>query len=57
MRYLKGTKDMCICFGHNDAFVVGYTDADFAGNVENMKSTIRYVFTFIGGVVSWISPL
>ncbi|MCO5548943.1 hypothetical protein L7F22_002407 [Adiantum nelumboides] len=29
LRYLNGTKDMCICFGKDDLSVVGYTDADY----------------------------
>ena len=55
MRYLKGTKEMCICFGKHDAIVHGYTDSDYAGHPDNRKSTTGYVFTFTGGAISWIS--
>ena len=34
MRYLKGTKDLCICFGKQMASVVGFTDADYAGHPD-----------------------
>jgi ATP-binding cassette subfamily B (MDR/TAP) protein 1 len=57
MRYLKGTKDLCICFGKQKASVVGFTDADYAGHADCRKSTSGYVFTFTGGAVSWISRL
>ena len=55
MRYLKGTKDFCICFGKQKASVIGFTDADYDGHVDYRKSTSGYVFTFTGGAVSWIS--
>ena len=31
MRYLKGTQDMCICYGQTNSAVHGYVDADYAG--------------------------
>ncbi|MCO5547319.1 hypothetical protein L7F22_000767 [Adiantum nelumboides] len=57
LRYLKGTKDLCICFGKSETSVHGFTDADFAGHPDCRKSTSGYVFTFTGGAVSWISRL
>ena len=57
MRYLKGTRNMCICFGSKEACVEGYTDADYAGDVDKRRSTFGYVFMFIGGTVSWQSCL
>ena len=56
MRYLNGTRKLCICFGRNEACVVGYTDADYAGDMD-MRSTSGYVFMFTGGAVSWRSRL
>ena len=53
MRYLKGTNWMRICFGSKEACVEGYTDADYAGDVDKRISTSGYVFMFIGGAVSW----
>ena len=55
MRYLKGTADMCICYGSQDIGVVGYTDSDYAGHADSRKSTSGYVFTYAGGAVSWMS--
>jgi Reverse transcriptase (RNA-dependent DNA polymerase) len=49
IRYLKGTPGKGIQFlknGHLD--IMGYTDADWAGNVTDRRSTSGY-FTFIGG--------
>ena len=57
MRYLHGSKDMCICFGDKDESVVGYTDSDYAGDLDKRRSTSGYVFTFTGGAVSWRSRL
>ena len=57
MRYLNGTKELCICFGKKEAFVLGYTDADYAGDMDKRRSTSGYVFIFTGGAVSWRSRL
>lgn len=56
LRYLKGTPGKGIAFlkhGHLD--VDGFTDADWAGNVLDRRSTAGY-FTFVGGnLVTWRS--
>ena len=36
---------------HEDTSVVGYVDADYAGDLDNMRSTTGYVFTLYGGPV------
>ena len=51
MRYLSGTRDMCICFGKRDACVEQYTDADYSGDLDKRRSTSRYIFMFAGGAV------
>ena len=53
MRYLNGTRKLCICFGRNEACVVGYTDVDYVGDMDKRRSTSSYVFIFIGGAISW----
>ena len=55
MRYLNGTRDVCICFGSKGTCVEGYTDADYAGDMDKRRSTSGYVFMFTGGAVSWRS--
>ena len=52
MRYLNDTKNMCICFDKKEACVVGYTNLDYARDLDNRRSTYGYVFTFIGGAIS-----
>ena len=52
--YLASTKDHGILFGPNSTLgVVGYTDSDFVGCVDNRKSTIGYCFKFGNGAISW----
>ena len=40
MRYLNGTKELCIFFGRKDACVLGYTDVDYVGDMNKRKSTL-----------------
>lgn len=56
VRYLKRTFDHGIMFKKNGHFEVhGYTDADWAGNPMDRRSTSGY-FTFVGGnLVTWKS--
>ncbi|KAL5842405.1 hypothetical protein ACOSQ3_013008 [Xanthoceras sorbifolium] len=56
-RYLRGTSKMCLRFGETNHVLVGYTDADMAGDVDSRKSTSGYLITFAGGAVSWQSKL
>ena len=35
--------------------VIGYTDSDFGGCQDSMKSTSGYIFVLVGGAVSWKS--
>jgi len=59
VKYLRATPDVGIVFGATaDAKVlhtVGYTDADYAGDVNNRRSTSAYVFILYGGAISWSS--
>ena len=57
MQHLNGTRKVCICFGSKGACVEGYTDSNYARDMDNGRSTSGYVFMFIGGVVSWQSHL
>jgi len=56
LRYLKGTFDYGIMYkkvSSND--MVAYTDSDYAGDLDDRKSTYSYVFLLSSGVVSWLS--
>jgi transposase InsO family protein len=57
LKYLKGTTKMSLCFGNEKPMLVGYTDADMAGDINSRKSTSGYLITFAGGAVSWQSRL
>ena len=37
--------------------VEGYTDSDYAGNLDNQKLTLGYTFTYGGNAISWRSKL
>ena len=55
LRYLKGTIAYKLCLGQScDDKLVGYSDADWAGDQESRKSTSGNVFLF-GGPISWTS--
>jgi len=58
-RYLKGTIGHGLTFQacENEPFVYGYSDADWAGDVETRKSTSGYAFFVAGGLVSWKTRL
>ena len=58
LRYLKGTANVGLLFDKQSSLsVCGYVDADFAGDIDNRRSTMGYVFTLVGGPVSWKSTL
>lgn len=55
-RYLKGTKHYALEFSKDDSIQFnGFTDADWAGDVDDRKSTTGYVFKFQNGPISWNS--
>lgn len=54
--YLHGTSDYELCFdGNAQENLIGYTDADYAGDLDTRKSTSGYIFIYQGGAVSWAS--
>ncbi|KAH7301632.1 hypothetical protein KP509_23G035000 [Ceratopteris richardii] len=57
LRYLKGTKNKCICYGKDPLELKGFCDSDMAGDVDTRKSTSGYIFTLAGGAISWCSRL
>ena len=58
-RYLNGTTGHGLTFqaSENEPFVYGYSDADWAGDVETRKSTSGYAFFVAGALVSWRTRL
>jgi len=61
LKYLRGTVDLCLCFRREDegnpVTLVGYADADWAGDIASRRSTTGYVFLLCGAAVSWKTKL
>ncbi|KAK2997760.1 hypothetical protein RJ639_024907 [Escallonia herrerae] len=56
LRYVKGTLDYEIIYKKGgDCKLVGFCDADYAGDHDTRRSTTGYIFTLGSGVVSWCS--
>jgi hypothetical protein len=58
LRYLAATADYGITFGGSgpsDLELLGYCDADYAGDIDTRRSTTGYVFGLNGGAISWQS--
>ncbi len=56
MRYLKGSIDIRLRYEKSeDGRLIGYSDADYAGDPDDRHSTTGNLFLFSGGPVSWLS--
>ena len=58
-RYLKGTMDLQLTYGHvaSKELFVTYSDSDYAGEKDRLRSTGAYVVMMGGGAVDWSSKL
>ena len=54
-RYLKGTINLSLCYSSTGNNMFGYSDADWAGDLDDRHSTSGNVFNMAGGAVSWLS--
>ena len=54
-RYLKGIRDYIFCYQESDLRLVGYSDTDWGGDVDQCKSTSGYAFLLSNGAISWSS--
>ncbi|MDF3680994.1 Ty1/Copia family ribonuclease HI, partial [Enterobacter hormaechei] len=53
---MKGTKGFGILYTEiNDFKLVGYTDSDWAGSLDDRKSTSGYMFHMGSSAISWAS--
>ena len=54
MRYIQGTKDLCIVF-NCDVFTlpIGYSDISYANNPDDRKSISDYIFFYANGIISF----
>lgn len=56
LRYLRGTMNYGILYKKGEVGnLLAFTDSDYAGDVEDRKSTSGYVFMMNGGAVAWSS--
>jgi hypothetical protein len=56
LRYIKGTINYGIKFCRSQNFKLqGYSDSDWAGSLDDMKSTSGYCFSSGSGIFSWCS--
>eukprot|EP00253_Pinus_taeda_P009493 PITA_09493 len=56
LSYVKGTKRFGILYTVSECSdLVGYTDSDWAGSVDDWKSTSGYVSHMSSGAISWAS--
>ena len=56
LRYVRGTTGLMLTYKKSKSLEVeGYSDSDFAGDVDNRKSTSGYIFTLAKGAISWKS--
>eukprot|EP00253_Pinus_taeda_P027213 PITA_27213 len=54
LRYVRGTVQFGIHYSAKEApLLVGFTDFDWAGDPNDRKSTIGYVFTLGSGPITW----
>ena len=56
LRYIAGTTDFGLWYGHVSEFrLLGYTDSDWAGCLEDRRSISGYIFSLGSGAISWCS--
>jgi len=57
LRYIKGTIDFGILYkrGRRNAGLVSYTDSNYAGDLDDQKSTSGFAFIMGSGAISWAS--
>jgi hypothetical protein len=56
IRYVKGTCNFGIKFTRSKEFkLVGFSDSDWEGSIDDLRSTSGYCLTLGYGVFSWCS--
>ncbi|GKV25217.1 hypothetical protein SLEP1_g34687 [Rubroshorea leprosula] len=56
LRYVKGTIDFGVMYSRSDEIkLLGFTDSDWAGSEDDMKSTSGCCFSIGSGMISWCS--
>jgi hypothetical protein len=57
LKYIACTTGLGIMYGKKREALEGYSDADYAGDVDERQSTSGYVFKLHGGAIAWQSKL
>ena len=53
LRYVQGTKGLMLTYRRSDSLEIeGYSDSDFAGDIDDKKFMLGYVFSLAGGAIS-----
>ena len=55
LRYLHGTINLGLRYAASDVRLHGYTNANWAGDVVDRKSTSRCCFSLGSALISWMS--
>jgi hypothetical protein len=56
LRYIAGTKRFGILYASSDNYkLIGYTNSDWGGNMDDRKITLGYIFHLGSGAISWAS--
>lgn len=55
LRYLKGTKNLCLCYSKGNTNLIGYVDADWANDKQDRRSYTGLVFKLGGSTITWES--
>ena len=56
LRYLKGTVDIVLKYKKAESVgLIGYSDADYAGDLDDRHSTSGNLFLMTNGAISWFS--
>ena len=59
-QYLKGSTNIGLCFDRKTNFdckIFGYSDSDFAGDLDRRRSLTGYAFILSGSAISWKATL
>lgn len=57
LAYLQGTKSYRLTYSPISPELVGYTDSDFAGDIDSARSQNGFVFILSGSAILWQSQL
>ena len=54
LRYIVGTKNFGTLYAHSNHYkLIGYTDSDWAGSLDDKRSTLGHIFHLGSGAISW----